>query len=428
MQTLFRRIAILLVACGWTLAAHADLKITTQNTMAGQTTQGTTYMKGSRIRTEQQFGPMHQVTITQCDRRQTITVSDACRTYMVAPMDEGESGETVSEPPPPSNSGPTRRGGTITINNSSTNTGETKQMFGYTARHIKSHMSLTSSPDACNPNNVTMESDGWYADFSAGGMTCSAASRPQNMGRIRPDCQDRIRFTGTGMRRLGHPMDVTTTMESSNGTFTMSQKTLELSKANLDPALFEVPSGYQRVDNYQGLMCRDAMSGGGAPPPPPPSRNSEREDSGLHRRGSGTGALCVAPIANRTTNSVDSEMWRDALIDELQRDGVESVKLDAREQFDLRAEAYEKGCGHILYTDVNELKAPSTARRYGHAVGAGNSANYQSLLHVYLMPTNDFNPWLDTDINGTGNTADNAGRGALRSEAQQVSTELSRQH
>jgi hypothetical protein len=431
MQTLCRRIAILLVVCGCAAAAYADLKITTQNTMQGQSaqgqsTQGTTYIKGSRQRSETQMMGIHTVTITQCDRRQTITVSDACRTYMVAPMmeDTGDNSGNQYQSEP---SGTTRQGGTITINSSSNNTGETRQMFGYTARHIKSHMSMSSSPDACNPNNMEMDSDGWYADFSAQGLSCTSQPRP-NMGRgARPDCQDRVRFTGSGMRSHGYPMKVSTTIHNEGRDFTMTQETLELSRANLDPALFEAPAGYRRVDSYRDMMCQAAVSGGAYNPPPSESpRQQDQSELSRHRRGSGTGALCVAPIQNRTSQSLDNEAWRDTLLDELQRMNVQSVKLESTTQFDLRAEAYDRGCGHILYTDVNDLRAPSNARRYGHAAGAGNAANYNDTVHVYLMPTNDFTPWLDTDVNGTGRDMDAAEQNALRSEAGQVATELSR--
>lgn len=428
MHTLFRRLAIVVAVCGLGAAAHADLKITTKNTMMGNTTEGTTYVKGARQRSEMQMGPMHQVTITQCDKRQTITISDACRTYMVAPMDPEEAGEAAEAAPPPSaSSGGTRKGGTLTIHTSTTNTGETKRMFGYTARHIKSSMSMTSSPDACNPNNMKMEADGWYADFSGGGMTCSSPARPTGgMGRMRPDCQDRIRYTGSGMRRLGYPMDVTTTITDDRGnTFSTRQETTELSQATLDPALFEVPAGYKKVDSYQGLMCQAAMSGMGAPPPP--SSNSTATDLSRHRRG-GSGALCVAPVENRTATALDNEAWRDTLISELETMRIDTVKLEARNQFDLEDEARAKGCRVVLYSDVTELKQPSSGRRLGKVLGAGVSANYQAGIQVELMPMDDFTPWLDKGVSGRGESLDASGEDAFGAEAQEVATELSKPH
>jgi len=418
MPSLIRRLAAVFMLCTFAGAAYAaDLKLTTRNSMAGNSSEGTTYIKGSRQRTEMQMGPMHQVTITQCDRRQIVTVSDACRTYMVAPMDDDTGAPSRSSNDMQSNSGQTRQGGTLNINTSSAPTGETQRMFGYNARRIRSTMNMRSSPDACNQTNMKMESDGWYADFFAGGPSCSATPRPggANMGRTRPDCQDRVRYTGGGMSNLGYPMKLTTTMTDAQGnTYTSTQETIDLSRQPLDPALFEVPAGYRQVDDYQGLMCQAGMGA-------PPSRTNQDDRMQGRRRG-GRDPLCVAPVLNQTSTAVDNEGWRDTLVTELQDLRVESVKLDSGNQFDLRAEAAAKGCRYVLYTDVTDLKRPSRRGRYGR--GAGFANNYRSSLHVQLQPTDDFVPRLDVTTNGTGNSLDTAGESALSSEAQQLATEL----
>jgi len=436
MSSLIRRIAAVLCLCAFaSLASAADLKMTTRNTMAGNTSEGTTYIKGPRQRTEMQMGPFHQVTITQCDKRQTITVSDACRTYMVAPMDNDDAAAPRSSNNMRSDSGASdsasRKGGVLTVNSTSTPTGETQRMFGYTARRIKTSMSMTSSPDACNQTNMKMESDGWYADFSANGLTCSATPRPGNMGRMRHDCQDRVRMTGGGMRNLGHPMKVTTTMTDAQGrSFVTSQETTEISRETLDPALFDVPSNYRQVTDYQGLMCQAAMTGGSGASgmgrddnPPPPARD-DQADQGRHRRRGGRGALCVAPVVSQTNTSFDNEAWRDMLISELQTLRVESVKLDSQNQFDLRAEAADKGCHYVLYTDVTDMRRPSSRRRAGGAPGANVSTRYQSSVHEQLQATDEFVPRLDKGVTGEGANMDGGGRSALRIEAQDVATEL----
>jgi hypothetical protein len=43
-------------------------------------------------------------------------------------------------------------------------TGERKQMFGYTARHLIMTMESESSPDACSVTKSKMQFDGWYID------------------------------------------------------------------------------------------------------------------------------------------------------------------------------------------------------------------------------------------------------------------------
>ncbi len=117
---------------------------------------------------------------------------------------------------------------------------------------------------------------------------------------------------------------------------------------------------------------------------------------------------------NKSDASFDSEMWRDMLIGQLARVRIQAVKLQSTEQFDLRKEAYQQGCHLVLYTDVNEAHS---ARHQGRS-------EYRSSLHVTLMPDDDYQPWLDTDVQGTAASLDSSADSAMRSEAQQVATEL----
>jgi len=50
----------------------------------------------------------------------------------------------------------TTKGGVITTTYTVKDTGERKQMFGYTARHLITTMESVSSPDACDKNNSKM--------------------------------------------------------------------------------------------------------------------------------------------------------------------------------------------------------------------------------------------------------------------------------
>ena len=220
------------------------------------------------------------------------------------------------------------------------------------------------------------------------------------------------------MRNNGYPMKLTTTMDTDRGQFTMTQETTELSRANLNPALFEVPAGYKQVYDYQGLMCQAAyMGGGNAPNIPEEAPGGEEADNSSHNRRHGSGALCVAPVNNKSDASFDSEMWRDMLIGQLARVRIQAVKLQSTEQFDLRKEAYQQGCHLVLYTDVNEAHSAGPGKHVGRP-------EYRSGLHVTLMPDDDYQPWLETDVQGNASTLDSSGDSAMRSEAQQVGTAL----
>src|SRR5688572_7458183 len=148
-------------------AASADTKVKTRQTSGGQTYENTSYIKGKRQRSEMNGGQM--VTVTQCDLQRNITIMPEARTYMIQPYDQ-PSGQTststaanTSNRPAPSQPTVTK-GGVVTSTVTTRDTGERKQMFGYTARHIITTMVMDSSPDACSPMKTKMEIDGWYID------------------------------------------------------------------------------------------------------------------------------------------------------------------------------------------------------------------------------------------------------------------------
>ena len=194
------------------LAASADVKIKTRTTVMGHSSESTVYIKGPRQRSDMNFGGHGgAATIIQCDQKRMITISgDRC---MVMPMGGAETscptvpspgamGRNLDESEPT----PARKGGVVTITRTSTDTGERQEMLGYKARHIKTSMTMESSPDACNQSHMKMETDGWYADLSAG-FSCGDESYRSlacgGMGRRGQRCNDRIVVKGGGERFAG---------------------------------------------------------------------------------------------------------------------------------------------------------------------------------------------------------------------------------
>ena len=253
MRTL--RLSLVAVLCFSTFAS-ADLKIKTRTTVMGHTSESTVYIKGPRQRTEMSFGGRGgAVSLMQCDQKRMITITgNQC---MVIPI--GSSGESAcptmpnmadmareamgGEPAPP------RKGGVLTITRTATDTGEKQEMFGYKARHIRSTMTMESSPDACNQSHMKMEIDGWYADLSTGfscgdesykAMACGAGGKR--------GCTDRIVMKGSGAAAMGFPLKQTMTMTSEQGTFTTTTEVVELATANLDAPLFDMPPGCKVMD------------------------------------------------------------------------------------------------------------------------------------------------------------------------------------
>jgi hypothetical protein len=247
--------SLLLLCCAAT--ASADIKIKSRSSFGGQAgPETTTYIKGKRQRSEMPGG---MASVTQCDLRRTVQLNGATRTYIVSPFADAAAANAAS-PAAPRAQAATTRGGVVTTTVTSTDTGERKQMFGYTARRLKTTMVTESSPDSCSPQKVRMESDGWYIDLNVGfdcnEQAASAYRAPAQAG----GCRDTYRMKTVGSVRAGYPVHVTTTMTDQTGNQTsFTQEVTEISQATLDAALFEVPADYREVKDYAEMY-----SGAGA--------------------------------------------------------------------------------------------------------------------------------------------------------------------
>jgi len=248
-------------------SALADIRVKQKVTTSGQTVESTRSIKGSRERTEQKVEMddpqaaafMPQVaTITQCDLRRTVRLNDRKQLYMVEPFEDLETGPVTKTIPAPTRTTTTRQGGTMTITYVVKDTGERKMMFGLQARHLIVMNEMESSADSCNgPSKSKIEYDGWYVDFSAE-INCPTARPeiPELRDPRRPDCRDRIVMKGSAAR-TGFLLQGTMTMHGSDGKPQMTQttETLELSRASLDSALFDIPAGYKQTSSQQDLYA-----------------------------------------------------------------------------------------------------------------------------------------------------------------------------
>lgn len=355
--------------------ASADIKITTKNSFSGHQTQGTTYIKGARQRTDQAPG---LVSIYQCDQKRIVQLNDSTRTYLIVPLTDDAAPAAQPATPAARADSASRKGGIVTFTVNITDTGERKQMFGFTARHIKTSMTQESTPDACDKSKSRIDTDGWYIDLEYG-LNCSANKPfvPQRYDRQNPGCVDEYRFKNNGSARLGYPLTLTTVIKEAEGerAFTTTTEVVELSTTNLDAALFEIPAGYQEAKNIQELYGVPAgASGVGASVLGERGNfNADDDDSSGSRATEaklpGTIRIGVVAINNRSDRSLSFEALRQHLISSIAGDGVDAVPLNARAQADIEAEAKEKECDFILYTDLAEFKKPSAGSRLSGALG-----------------------------------------------------------
>jgi len=387
-------------------SGFADLKVKTRMTVMGHTTESTVYIKGARERREMSFGGRGgMATITQCDQKRMISImGDRCTITNM-----GGSGNETTCPAMPAMGGmepeeptaPPKKGGVITITRTSTDTGERQEMFGYKARHLKSSMAVESSPDACNPSHMKMETDGWYADlstaFSCGDegvrqLACGGMGRPSQ-----PSCRDRVVMKGTGGGAApGFPLKQTMTMTSEHGTFTSSTEVVELTSATLDAPLFDAPPGCRNVDMASLMGATPAGEPAPAvaketPPPaaqpatptvaPPPAPSVPPKTAGVVRVG-------VVKLKDMSGQYLPTENLRINLMSEIGLRHMEAVPLETEApEKDVEAEARAKQCDYILYTVPTQVKPPGTGGLPTASVPKGTTldpAKFQALTAMTL--------------------------------------------
>jgi hypothetical protein len=392
-------------------------------------------IKGARERNETHGGyGMDVVNITQCDLKRTIQLSDKTRKYLVTPMvlaDTSASASTNATPSTPAEA--SRPGGLITYVTSVTDTGERKEMFGFTARHVKTSLRMKSSPDACNPIDQRMETDGWYIDLSFGldcdlGRARMMASPPVVPG----GCKDRISFRQEGTGRTGYPLVETVTMFSADGkvVFTTTKEVLELSREPLEAALFDVPQGYTEATSSQelyGMPSVAEMMGQTAQDRQNTQNNQNETPSAVASKQPGTMRVGVVTINNKSDRPVSPETLRQRLMGRIEGSGIDAVPLDAISRAEAESEARAKQCDFILLTDISGLKL-SAAKKIGgflgRAAGVGGVDKSEARVDFKLFAVGESEPRLQSSATGK-EEGDEASVGtALDAEARAVSAEV----
>lgn len=369
-------IAIILAA--FSMTAMADVKIKARQTVSGQTTENTTYIKGKRQRTEQNMGGVSTVSITQCDLRRGLQLNPQAQVYLVnswasdetTPATVKTNGNTTTE---------IRKGGVVTTTITTKDLGETKKMFGYIARHLVITMETESSPDACAQTKTKMVTDGWYID-AAFQLDCDYARYQGYVpANARGGCTDRHEFKQIGATKRGYPVIEKMTMFDASGkeTFTITNEVLELTNSTLDASLFDVPAGYREVKDSAALYTAGmntsvssvsnqsvTTSNNSSLNTTIQSKNSTQmptvetpvsdKKPGVVRIGLAgvkTGAVGDGINAAELAGAIENSLGQ-----YLKGTNVEVVKLEAKLPAAIESEAAEKQCDYVLYAQVSHKK------------------------------------------------------------------------
>ena len=373
--------------------AANDLKIKYRTTTAGQPMETTTMLKGARERSEMKMAyGMDIYSITQCDLRRTIQISDKARKYVITPMETADStGNSGADATVTAE--PTKRGGVVTYNTTAVDTGERKDMFGFKARHVKTSLAIESSPDACSPVKQRMETDGWYIDLTFGLNCETGVSQMMRRPPAQGGCRDRVRFNRQGAARTGYPLMETTTMYGPNGevTFTTTKEVIELSREPLDAALFDVPAGYVETKNSQelyGMPSMESMMSQATTGRQSAEGDQNNIQNAANTKAPGVIRVGVVRINNKTDRGVSVESLRERLTGEIQGSGIEAVSLNATSPGEAEAEAKAKQCDFILYTDIAALKTSAAKKlggMFGRAAGVGGIDKTEAKVEYRLF-------------------------------------------
>ena len=383
MKTGLYTIAVLIAGMITSTTAMADVKIKSKQTMSGQSYENTTYIKGKRQRSESMNGMM--INLTQCDLRRAVQLNSQTKTYMVNSFNDGT--QTAGTPTAVTDkNGVVQAGGRVTTTVTTKDTGERRQMFGFTARHLIITMETVSSPDACNKTNTKMQTDGWYIDAEFV-LDCDYGNQYANgYGSRTGGCKDKYEMKTIGTAKRGYPVYEKMTMFDETGKEMMSMvnEVVELSKATLETALFEVPADYREVQDSSQMYATASTStttmgsshNGSSSNSMNMSSNSgvgqavrgaasERQMSaGNTSTGAKQAGVIRLGLATVKTGAVGEAInaadlaaaVQSTLTSFLKVPNVEVIPLEARLSSAITAEAQQKECDYVIYTNVSHKK------------------------------------------------------------------------
>jgi hypothetical protein len=375
---LLRLTLMFVCVAGAAAAARADVKIKTRQTAQGQTNENATYIKGKRSRTEMSGGQM--ISIQQCDLRRDIQIMPQAKAYTVRPYDSAGSTATAATQAAVAQPDGVTKGGVVTSTVTTRDTGERRQMFGYTARHIVTTIEMKSSPDACNPVDSRMETDGWYID-AAFALDCDTGrAGAYQVPQQRSGCHDRYETKTVGAAKRGYPVWEKMTGFDKDGreSFSMVNEVVELSQATLDASLFDAPADYREVKDFSGASLMAAASEGADDDGS--SASSSSTDSGISSNVKDTanpsaaqppaelgakrpGVIRLGLASVKAVSAGDGMSAADlaaavqnTLAEYLKSPSVELVQLEAKLPSQIDAEARQKECDFVVYANVSHKK------------------------------------------------------------------------
>jgi hypothetical protein len=380
MQRIIRQItstlAVMICLAVCAEIASADVKVKAKSTQGNTISEQTTYIKGQRQRLEMADGVM--ISITQCDLQRSLQLIPQSKTYIVTPFNQATESAERTTNQAKAKDNPAIKGGVVRTTITTKDTGERKQMFGYTARHIITTMITESSPEACQKVKSKMEIDAWYID-AAFGLDCNMNNPYQNYNRAdQSGCQDRSEVKQLGVAAKGYPVWTKTTMFDDNGqpSFSYVQEVIEFSQGPLDAALFEVPAGYREVKDFSqaaSVSVPSDITSAATPANENSGMNAnvknlagkpadQKTEVGAKKEGVirlGLTAVKTGSVGEGLSAADLAAAIRNTLVAYLKSPNVEVVLIEAKLPSQIDTEAKQKECDFVIYGNVEHKKGGS---------------------------------------------------------------------
>ncbi len=263
-------------------------------------------------------------------------------------------------------------------------TGERKQMFGFTARHIIQTIEMETSPDACTPSKTKMEMDMWVIDAEFN-LPCTQTRQYRPSYNTKSGgCTDKIVQKTNGTGKSGYPLWQKMTSFDANGkeSFSTVQEVVEMSKTTLDQSLFEAPADYREVKSASEMYSAGSTSGlsytsgnsrssssstnyGPSTGMSSGIRNANADRSsassaiGPKKAGTirlGVAAVKVSAVGDGITAADLASAIQNSLGDHLKGTKVEVVSLEAKLASAQADEAKQKECDYIVLATATHKK------------------------------------------------------------------------
>src|SRR5438874_3087209 len=238
-------------SCAWLQAqsdkAAGDLTFRSHTTVCDKPLSDNVLMiKNGKFRLETHVGSGDTaVDIYDCPGRRRIQVNDRDRTFLIRELGAPQLHQASLESETPE--------AEVTRILDLHDTGERKDFFGYSARHIKG--TVSDQGESCAKDfRGKLYWDAWYIDPPVNG--CFWGSLPKKLSYPSYGCKGRVKVKVTGIGDPGYPLLHLSSLDQ-HFSMVIRDEVTSVSHGPIDPALFKVPAGYMQVETLRELTGKE---------------------------------------------------------------------------------------------------------------------------------------------------------------------------